>query len=186
MRHCLGSCYIPNSWESACELAVYSMCLSFQNPTWDFIIWSRTSLFPKTWAGNVSRFHGRLPRFLGGIHVGWCHVVPSLQNERGGKKELQEATRGVRMKQKKPQRIFNLTRLSGASGSHEHCDITVVKNPFPESPYYMHARSLHILPHRSYPHSGRVPHSWSGTHAEGWMLLGQANLRGKIETKRWD
>lgn len=86
----------------------------------------------------------KLPHFLGGIDDGWCHSVPSLQHK--GKKERQEATWKVRMKQgeKNLQRIFNLTRLSGTSGSHKHCDITVVKNPFLESRYYMHARSLHI------------------------------------------
>lgn len=62
-----------------------------------------------------------------------------------GKKERQETTWEVRMRRKKTQRIFNLTRLSETSGSHKHCDITVVKNPFPESHYYMHARSLHIV-----------------------------------------
>lgn len=50
-------------------------------------------------------------------------------------------------KKKKPQRIFNLTKLSGTSGSYERCDITVVQNPFPEFHCYMHARSLHILLH---------------------------------------
>lgn len=74
-------------------------------------------------------------------------VIQSHLDKMKGKKERQEATWEVRMKQKKPQRIFNLTRLSGTSGSHEHCDITVVKNPFPESSYSMHARSLHILLH---------------------------------------
>ena len=40
---------------------------------------------------------------------------------------------GSKNEAEEPQRIFNLTRLSGASGSPEHCDITVVKNPLPES-----------------------------------------------------
>lgn len=79
-------------------------------------------------------------------------IQSHLRSTMKGKKERQEATWEVRMKRKKPQQIFNLTRLLRTLGSHEHCDITVVKNPFPESRYYMHARSLHIFLHSSYPY----------------------------------
>lgn len=67
-------------------------------------------------------------RFLGAINDGWCRSVPSFQpNEREERKA--RGNMGSKNEAEKLQRSFNLTRLSGTSGSHEHCDITVVKNP---------------------------------------------------------
>lgn len=68
---------------------------------------------------------------LGDINDGWCHWVSTLwPNEWGG--QARGTMRSKNEGGKKPQRIFNLTRFSGISGSHERCDITVVKSPFPD------------------------------------------------------
>lgn len=79
----------------------------------------------------------KLFHFLGDINDSWCHSVPSLQHNEREKRKAGSNMGSRNEAEKKPQRIFNLTRLSGTSGSHEPRDITVVKNAFSESRYYM-------------------------------------------------
>jgi hypothetical protein len=74
------------------------------------------------------------------------HLYSTMKGEK--KKRQARGNMGSKNEaEKNPQRIFNLTRLSGTSGSHERCDILLLKTLFPESRYYKHAGSLHILLH---------------------------------------
>lgn len=125
----------------------------------------------------------KLSGFLGDINDGWCHSVPSLQHNQRQKRKARGNMGCKNEAGKKPQRIFNLTRLSETSGSHKHCDITVVKNPFPESHYYMHARSFHSLLPWSYPHRAAWPQLVWSAGPLAWRLLGQADLREKSKPK---
>lgn len=115
-------------------------------------------------------FSAELFCFLGVFNDGCCSAPSFQPSEREGR---QKTTREVRMKRKSHSK--SLTRLSGTSGSPEHCDITVVKNPLPvyACQKLTHSTSLKLS-------SGlcATPLVWNTGAASGW-LIGPADLREK-------